>query len=248
MVEETLCVACRGLFREPPSCACAPGYVDVFLDGVVETYDCVPCSASSGCTQLRFVGSELYFSADDELTVALDFNLPLLQSVTAELLASLLAVNVSAPPEQYALALRGVSGARLALGVAFSASQQSVRVQVAIPPNSTIRSAQLLTLALPPSAGTVVVDETVGPMLVTGASDRGLAQSFQSFADSVQDANSGAMQTLQQLYVLKYLLNSQIIAALMLVDVRVPASLFQAQRAFSSHIFLFTPAPGGLAS
>ena len=72
-------------------------------------------------------------------------------------------------------------------------------------------------------------------------SDVQISKGLSSTQDTLQDANSMFMQILQQSYILKYVVNSQMIAALMLIDQKVPLTYYIAQQVFSSNVFLYSP-------
>ena len=64
----------------------------------------------------------------------------------------------------------------------------------------------------------------------------------------MQNQNSVPIQILQQSYVLKYLFNSQMIAAMMLIDQVLPITYYLTQQAFSSTVFCYSPAYGSAES
>ena len=88
-----------------------------------------------------------------------------------------------------------------------------------------------------------VISAPMGPILVPqlSKSDVQISKGLSSASNTLQNQNSVIIQILQQSFVLKYLINSQMIAALMLIDQKVPMIYYLAQQVFSSNIFLYTP-------
>ena len=109
-------------------------------------------------------------------------------------------------------------------------SISSVQVSLIIPNTSYLQSTngQFLTLS---SSDLVTMSAPVGPVLVPQLSktDAQISKGLFSAQNDLQNENSVAIQILQQSFLLKYLINSQLIAALMLIDQLVPLNYYLGQ-------------------
>ena len=89
----------------------------------------------------------------------------------------------------------------------------------------------------------VVLSAGLGPILVPqlSRSDAKIATGLFATQAALQDENSVPVQLLQQSYILKYLLNSQFVAALMLIDQKVPILYYLTQQVLASTVYLYLP-------
>ena len=117
-----------------------------------------------------------------------------------------------------------------------------VKLVLSIPQNSSIQSTrgQFITINSPEL---IVLQALIGPILLPqlSSADVQLSAGLSSVQDTLSGKNNVYIQMLQQSYVLKYLINSQLIAALMLIDQKVPITYYIVQQVFSSTVFLYTP-------
>ena len=136
-------------------------------------------------------------------------------------------------------------GNLVTISVTFLRSVNSVQFGLTIPGSSSIQSTngQLLSMNSTNSTNLKLLSAPVGPILLPKLSkaDVQLSQGFSSAQSVLQNQNNVFIQILQQSYVLKYMINSQMIAALMLIDQKVPMIYYLAQQVFSSTVFSYSP-------
>ena len=182
--------------------------------------------------------------SDQSLVVQINFNQQLNSSYQLQMSKDLnLQLGGLQELKDYTLSAITQSGSQLHFTVKLAKSVSSLKLAVSIPSSSMIQSSNNQILIANGASSLLVIDRNLGAVIVQpqSGSNRDTVTRLSSFVQQMSDSSNGILQLLHQSYLLKALFNSQIIAATLLIDMKVPAPLFYAQEFEASAVFLFQP-------